>query len=310
MLLKHEHGSEMCVHQKQFFAVQHEVEVDLEGFGNKRLIEGGELGLQVLGIGVQPFPQLINVWGSQFFHLLGSLGQLNLDHTLLEFLQVLVHLQLQVIGVRPQLSLQILHNLLQVGLQLLTLLYQHDPQDLGVHELGVGGQLLFQLLHPLLDLDLHVLGVGLQLFPDGAQLLVHTLSQHFGLGGNLGDQVLGCRGELLLEGDCILADHIGALGQTGARQQREQRGEVRPLLQSLVRWKCQCQQWSQWPCPGIPDILSKLRLPDHGNGVVSCLGGMGNIVPEGISQHIQLWLGCISIEDVGLAGCWTDTQTA
>ncbi|TNN89195.1 Apolipoprotein A-IV [Liparis tanakae] len=267
----------MCCCQrwkKQFFAGQHEVEVDLVGSGNERLIEGGELGLQVLGVGVQPLSQLLNVGGGQLFHLLGSLGQLDLDllrrgrHALLEFLQVLVHLQLQVIGERPNLRLQILHALLQVGLQLLALLHQDGLQGLDVHGLGVGGQLLFQLLHLLLDLDLHVFGVGLQLLPDGAQLLVHALSQHVGLGGDLGDQVLGCRGQLLLQGDCILADHIGAL---------DGNANVNNGLNGVAL--------------GIPDILSKLRLPDHGDGVVSCLGGVGNIVPEGIGQHIQLWLG-------------------
>lgn len=60
----------------------------------------------------------------------------------------------------------------------------------------------------------------------------------------------------------------------------------------------------------VPDILSKLRLPDHLEGVISCLGGLGNIVPECICQHFQLWLGCISIEEVGMTACWMDTRTA
>lgn len=50
----------------------------------------------------------------------------------------------------------------------------------------------------------------------------------------------------------------------------------------------------------IPDILTKLRLPDHLQGVISCLGGFGNVVPEGISQYFNLRLGCISIEGIGV----------
>lgn len=54
----------------------------------------------------------------------------------------------------------------------------------------------------------------------------------------------------------------------------------------------------------LPDILSKLRFPDQLKGIISCLGGFGNIVPESISQHFQLWLGCISIKEVGVTACW------
>ena len=55
------------------------------------------------------------------------------------------------------------------------------------------------------------------------------------------------------------------------------------------------------------DILAKLRFPDYLEGVISCLSDLGNIVPESISHHLQLWLGCISIEEVGMTACWMET---
>ena len=60
---------------------------------------------------------------------------------------------------------------------------------------------------------------------------------------------------------------------------------------------------------GLPHILSKLRLPDHLEGVISCLGGLGNIVPESIGHHFQLCLWCIGIEEVGMTTYWMDTGT-
>ena len=60
---------------------------------------------------------------------------------------------------------------------------------------------------------------------------------------------------------------------------------------------------------GLPHILSKLRLPDHLEGVISGLGGLGNIVPESISHHFQLCLWCVGIEEVGMTACWMDTGT-
>ncbi|KAF3839350.1 hypothetical protein F7725_018067 [Dissostichus mawsoni] len=165
------------------------VEVDLVAL-DKGLVEGRELGLEVLGVRVQLFLQVLSIGGHHLFHQVGSLHQLHLDlllhggHALLEVLQVLVHLQLQVVGVGPELSLQ------------------GGSQGLGVKGFSVGGQLLFELLHSLLDLDLHVVGVGLQLAPDSAQLLGQNISQHISLCG------LGRQGELLLQGDGILAGNV------------------------------------------------------------------------------------------------------
>lgn len=58
----------------------------------------------------------------------------------------------------------------------------------------------------------------------------------------------------------------------------------------------------------IPDILAKLGLSDHLKGVISCLGGFADIVPESISHYLQLWLGSVSVEEVGIAACWTDRR--
>ena len=201
-----------------------QVEVDLVG-ADKGLVEGHELSPEVLGVGVQLFPQVLSIGGHHLFHQICSLTQLNLDlagnggHAFLEVLQVLVHLLLQVVSVGPHLGLQVLHALLQAGLQLLTLLHQGGPQGFGVQGVCVGGQLLLELIHSLLDLGLHVVGVGLNRVPDCVQLLGHTLSQHVSLCGDFGDQVLSCRGKLLLEGDCILAGQVSTLCQTGARGQ-------------------------------------------------------------------------------------------
>lgn len=60
----------------------------------------------------------------------------------------------------------------------------------------------------------------------------------------------------------------------------------------------------------IPHILSELGLPDHLEGVISCLSGLGNIVPECIGQHFHLGPGCVSVEEVGIATCWMDRGTA
>lgn len=59
----------------------------------------------------------------------------------------------------------------------------------------------------------------------------------------------------------------------------------------------------------LPDILAKLGLSDHLKGVISCLGCFADIVPESISHYFQLWLGSVSVEEVGIAACWTDRRT-
>lgn len=67
------------------------MEVDLVDL-DKRLVKGPELGLEVLGVGVQLFPQILSIGCHHLFHQIGSLTQLNLDfvghggHTLLELL--------------------------------------------------------------------------------------------------------------------------------------------------------------------------------------------------------------------------------
>ncbi|KAF3839348.1 hypothetical protein F7725_018065 [Dissostichus mawsoni] len=48
-----------------------------------------------------------------------------------------------------------------------------------------------------------------------AQLLGQNISQHISLCGDLGHQVLGGRGKLLLQGDGILAGNVSAVGQAG-----------------------------------------------------------------------------------------------
>lgn len=207
----------------QFLLVQSQLEFDLVGL-DVGFIEGGETSLEVLGIGVQPLPQVVYVWGSDFLHLLGSLCEVILDSlghgsdSLLEVFQVLVNLLLQVVGVGPQVSLQLLHTLLQLSLQLLAFLDDGGPQGLSIQTLGVGGQLLLELLHSLSDLDLQVLSVGLQLLPGVVQVGVQAISQIFCLLGDSGDQFLGSGWELLLQGDCILAGCFSAVGETGTEQ--------------------------------------------------------------------------------------------
>lgn len=60
---------------------------------------------------------------------------------------------------------------------------------------------------------------------------------------------------------------------------------------------------------GLPDVLANLRLFDHLQGVISCLSGFCNIVPESIFHHFQLRLWCISVEEIGIAACWADRKT-
>lgn len=57
------------------------------------------------------------------------------------------------------------------------------------------------------------------------------------------------------------------------------------------------------------DFLSKLRLLDHLESIISCLSGLGNVIPESISEHFHLWLGRISIEEVGMTACQMQTRT-
>ncbi len=52
------------------------------------------------------------------------------------------------------------------------------------------------------------------------------------------------------------------------------------------------------------DFLSQLGRPDHLDGFLCRLCCLRNIAPEIICQLLQLWLGLISIEEVGLATCW------
>ncbi|KAF3859684.1 hypothetical protein F7725_022083 [Dissostichus mawsoni] len=149
--------------------------------------------------------------------MIGSLNQLHPGllghggHALLEVLQVLVHLQLQVIGVGSELSLQVLHTLLQ----LLALLLQGGSQGLGVKGLSVGGQLLFDLLHSMLIWTFMSSGIG--------QLPFHTPHQLFGLCDDFFDHVHSCRGKLSCRGGTNAAtymltdafwDYIGKATQT------------------------------------------------------------------------------------------------
>ena len=155
------------------------------------LIQGGELGLQVLGVGVQFASQVFSVGGQPLLDQLASLGQLGLEvnnqggHTRLEVQQVLVHLLLELLGIGAQLGLQLLHTLLQTALQLLTLLEQGGLQGLGVQRPSIGGHRILELLHLLQNLGSHVLCVGLQFPLKGSEVLPQTLLQHFSLLGNI-----------------------------------------------------------------------------------------------------------------------------
>ena len=201
--------------------------IGLVGVG-ETLVEGGELALQVLGIGVQLLPQILSIGSQALLHQLCSVGQLALEvlsqggHTFLELLQMQVHFLLQLLSVGAQLGLQLLHTLVQAGLQLLALLEQGGSQGVRVQGLGVRGQLLFQQLHSLLDLDLQVISEGFQFPTDAGQVLAQTFSQHLCLLGDLGHQVLGQRWELLLKSDGVLASDPRALCDAGTRKESEE----------------------------------------------------------------------------------------
>ena len=85
---------------------------------DKGLVEGGELGLEILGVGVQLSLQILCIGGHRLPHHQGSLGHLHLDLVrhgddgVLELLQTLVHSLLQLLCVGPHLALQLLFELL------------------------------------------------------------------------------------------------------------------------------------------------------------------------------------------------------
>lgn len=52
------------------------------------------------------------------------------------------------------------------------------------------------------------------------------------------------------------------------------------------------------------DFSSKVRLHHHLQGVVGKFTGFGDVVPESVGQSLHLRLGCVGMEEVGIAAYW------